>query len=83
MCNIKNVVLLIYLFFVKITPVSTMSNYENDKQLCKTFSNFFQEGVKALGITDIFNISNYCHSYTVNNASSVKKIYTNFSFLWC
>ena len=31
----------------------------DDKQLCKTFSNFFQEAVNALGVSDSFNMYNY------------------------
>ena len=40
----------------------------DDKQLCKTFSNFFQEVVKTLGVNDNFNMSNYSHRGPVNNA---------------
>ena len=40
----------------------------DDKQLCKTFSNFSQEVVQTLGVNGNFNISNYSHSDAVNNA---------------
>ena len=39
----------------------------DDTQLCKTFSNFFQEVMKILDVSDSFNFSNYSHSNPVNN----------------
>ena len=65
----------------KITSADNNKIISDDKQPCKTFSNFFQDAVKTLGVSDSFNISNYPHSYPVNNAirnyenhPSVKKI---------
>ena len=39
----------------------------DEKQLCKSFSNFLQEALKALGVSDSFNISNSFHSDRANN----------------
>ena len=65
----------------KITLAENDKVISDDKQLYKTFSYFFQETVKTLGVSDSFNISNYSHSDPVNNAirsyenhRSVKKI---------
>ena len=38
-----------------------------DKQLCKTYINFFEEVVKTLGVSGNFNMSNYSHSDLVKN----------------
>ena len=58
-----------------------MDNDTDDKQLCKIFSNFFEEVVKTLGVIAKFNMCNYSHSDSVNsttkkheNRPSVKKI---------
>ena len=56
----------------KITLVHDDKVISDDKQLSKTFSKFFEEAVKILGVSDSFNISNYSHSDPVNNA--IKKI---------
>ena len=45
----------------KITLLDNDKVILDDKQLCKTFSNFLQEVVKTLGVSDSFNISNYSH----------------------
>ena len=39
-----------------------------DKQLCKTYINFFPEVVKTLGVSGNFDMSNYSHSDLVKNA---------------
>ena len=51
----------------KITLVDNDKVISDNKQLCKTFKNFFQEVVKTLGFTDSSNMSNYCHSDRVIN----------------
>ena len=65
----------------KITLADNNRVISDDKQLFKTFSNFFQESVKALGVSNSFNMSNCSRSDPVNNAirkyenhPSVKKI---------
>ena len=70
----------------KITLVDNDKVISDNKQLCKTFKNFFQEVVKTLGFTDSSNMSNYCHSDRVinvkrkyENDSRVKKISKNIS----
>ena len=52
----------------KITLVDHDKVISDDKQLCKTFSNFFQETMKTLGVSDCLNMCNYSHSDPVNNA---------------
>ena len=52
----------------KISLVDYDKVISDDKQLCKTFGNLFQEAVKTLSVSDSFNISNYSHSDLVNNA---------------
>ena len=52
----------------KATAVDNDKVIADDKQLCKTFSNFFQETVKTLGVSDSLDVSNYSHSDPVNNA---------------
>ena len=65
----------------KISLVDYDKVISDDKQLCKTFGNLFQEALKTLSVSDSFNISNYSHSDLVNNAirnyenhSNMKKI---------
>ena len=58
----------------KITLVDSDKVISDYKQLCKTFSNFFQEAVKTLGVSDIFSMFNYSHSKPVNNAIKNTKI---------
>ena len=72
---------LFYPIKAQITLVDNDKVISDDKQLCKTFSNFFQEALKTLGVSDSFNISHYSHRDPVYNAiksyeshSSVKKI---------
>ena len=45
----------------------------DEKQLCKTFSNIFQEKVKALSVSDRFNMDNYSRSNPGNNARKYEK----------
>ena len=52
----------------KISLVDYDKVISDDKQLCKTFGNLFQEVVKTLSVSDSFNISNYSHSDLVNSA---------------
>ena len=77
----------------KITLVNNDKVISDDKQLCKTFSNFSQEAARTQGVSDSFNICNYSNSDLVNNAirnyenhSSVKKIRETITitstFLW-
>ena len=54
-------------FFRRLYDVFVSAG-SDDKQLCKTFSNFFQEVVKTLGVSDNLNMSNYSHRDLVYNA---------------
>ena len=65
----------------KITLADNDEVISDEKQLCKSFSNFLQEALKTLGVSDSFNISNSFHSDRANNTirkfenhPSVKKI---------
>ena len=52
----------------KITPSDNDTVISDDKQLCWTFSNFFQEPVQTLRVSGSFDMSNYSHRDPVNNA---------------
>ena len=81
----------------KISLLDDDKVISGDKQLCKTFSNFFQEAVKTVDVTGNFSMSNYYYGDPLNNAirkyenhPSVKKISqtinyntTNLSFTRC
>ena len=53
----------------KITFVDNKKVVSDDEQLCKTFSNFLQETVKALDVSYNFNIPSYSHSDPVNDTT--------------
>ena len=61
----------------KITIVDNDKVISNDEEQCKIFSNFFQEAVKTLGVSDNFNLSSYSHSDPVNNAKQHKQCHKN------
>ena len=61
----------------KISLVDYDKVISDDKQLCKTFGNLFQEALKTLSVSDSFNISNYSHSDLVNNAIRNYKNHSN------
>ena len=58
----------------KITLADNDKLIWDDKQLCKTFSNFFEEKVKTLEVSHNFNMSNYSQSDPVNNEKEVWKL---------
>ena len=77
----------------KIRHVDKDKAISDDKQLCKTLSNFLQEVMKTPGVSEPFHTSSYSQSDPVNDAmrkyekySSVLKISetnycTNFLFV--
>ena len=52
----------------KICHVDKDKGISDDKQLCKTLSNFLQEALKAPDFSESFYTFSYSHSDLVNNA---------------
>ena len=71
---ITRIVYYTYINSVYITLADNDKVISDNKQLSKTFSNFFQEVVRTVGVSDSFNMSNYSHSDPVNNAIRKMKI---------
>ena len=52
----------------KIRHVNRDKGISDDKQMCKTLSNFLQEVMKTPGVSESFYTFNYSHRDLVNNA---------------